>query len=105
MTSDQQPSHEKLIEFLSSKLPSDIPFDIPTITVDFVLKQLLNHEDGKTVDLDGISPKLLHMGGTALAAPLTKVLNLSINTGIFPNEWKAAKVVPISALHRYTVIL
>jgi retron-type reverse transcriptase len=59
------------------------------------LKQLLSLEDGKAVGLDGISPKLLRMGAPAIAAPLTSILNLSISTGIFPEEWKVARVVPI----------
>ncbi len=58
---------------------------------DFVLKQLLNLEDGKAVGLDKISPKLLFI----LASPLTKIFNLLISTGIFPDEWKVARVVPI----------
>ncbi len=35
------------------------------------------------------------MGTTALAAPLTRILNLSINTCIFHDKWKATKVVLI----------
>jgi hypothetical protein len=95
MTSDQQPNYEKLNDFLNSKLPSDALFEIPPVTEDFVLKELLNLKDGKAVGLDGIGPKLLRLGATALATPLTRILNLSLSSGIFPDEWKTAKVVPI----------
>ncbi len=67
---DRQPSHDKLSEFIQSL------------------------EDGKAVGLDGISPKLLHIGATALAPGLIRILNLSINTGFFLEKWKIAKVVP-----------
>ncbi len=46
--------------------------------------------------LDGISPKLLRIGATALAPGLTRILNLSISTGSWPEKWNIAKVVPIN---------
>ena len=95
MTSDQQPSHEKLKDFIESRISEDIHFEIPPVSEEFILKQLSSLDDSKAVGLDGISPKLLRMGAPALAAPLTRLLNLSISTGIFPEEWKTAKVVPI----------
>ena len=45
--------------------------------------------------LDGMSPKLLHLGATAIAPSITWILNLSITTSTFPDDWKVAKVVPI----------
>ncbi len=51
--------------------------------------------DGKAVGLDKISLKLLCIGASALASQLTKIFNLLISTGIFPDEWKVARVVPI----------
>ncbi len=56
---------------------------------------MISLEDGKAVRLDGISPKLLHIGATALAPGLTRILKLSITTALFPEKWKIAKVVPI----------
>ncbi len=40
-----------------------------------VLKQLLNLKDGKAIYMDSISPKLLHLGAPALAAPQTRILD------------------------------
>ncbi len=73
----------------------DTEFEIPDITEDFVLKQLLNLKDGKAVSMDGIPPKLLHLGAPALATPLTRILNISLSSGIMPDEWKTSRVVPI----------
>ncbi len=95
MTTDRQPSDDKLSEFLQSKLAYETFFDIPALNEDFVLKRLTSLEDGKAMGLDGISPKLLHVGATALAPGLTRILNLSISTGFFSEKWKIAKVVPI----------
>ena len=53
--------------------------------------------------LDGISPKLLRLGATAIAPSITWILNLSITTSTFPDHWKVGKVVAIykqgSVLH------
>ncbi len=52
-------------------------------------------EDGKAVGLDGLPPRLLRLAAPAIAAPLTMIFNMLITSGIFPDEWKTAKVVPI----------
>ena len=44
---------------------------------------------------DGVSQECLLLGGEVLAAPLTKIINNSITSGIFPTGWKEAIVVPI----------
>ncbi len=85
ITSDEQPSNEKLIDFIQSRLSNDTQFEIPDIIEDFVVKQLLNLKDGKAVGMGGITHK---------AALLTRILNLS-SFGIMPDEWKTSKVVPI----------
>ncbi len=95
MATDRQLSHDTLSELLQSKLSHETFFDIPPVTDDFVLKRLTSFEDGKAMRLDGISPKLLRIGATALAPGLTRILNLSLSTGIFPEKWKITKVVPI----------
>ena len=59
------------------------------------LKHLQSLTDGKAVGLDGLSPRLLRTAASVISVPLTKLINLSISTGIFPDEWKMAKVVPL----------
>ena len=44
---------------------------------------------------DGLSMKLLKQFKTALIIPITSVINQSINTGIFPDKLKIAKVIPL----------
>ncbi len=65
------------------------------ISVSVSLKELLSLEDGKAVGLDGLPPRLLRLAAPAIAAPLTRIFNMSITSGILPDEWKTAKVVPI----------
>ena len=52
---------------------------------------LLNKARG----LDGISAKLLKEVGSIISASLTYIINRSLTTGIFPNDWNAAGVTPI----------
>ena len=49
----------------------------------------------KSKGSDDISQECLILGLEALAAPLTEIINNSINTGIVPEQWKEAIVVPI----------
>ena len=44
---------------------------------------------------DEISQECLLLGVHALAAPLTKLINQPITTGIVPDSWKEAVVSPI----------
>ena len=45
--------------------------------------------------LDGISSKLIKIIEPAIIKPLTLLINQVLNTGIFPDELKIAKVIPI----------
>ena len=49
----------------------------------------------KAGDVYGISPKLVKLAGTSLAYNLSIIYNLSIETGIFPQLLKRAKVIPV----------
>ncbi len=64
------------------------------MTKDFVQKQLTGLATNKATGLDGVGPKLLKMAAPVIAEPITRILNLSITTVIFPNIWKTAKVTP-----------
>ena len=45
--------------------------------------------------IDGISPKLAKSTNILIAEPLSYIANLSFRTGIFPDNMKIAKVIPI----------
>jgi hypothetical protein len=51
--------------------------------------------DSKATGLDGFSIKTLKQSAPAIIASITKICNLSIETGIFPDKWKEAKVIPL----------
>ena len=49
----------------------------------------------KATRLDGIPGKLLKMAASILSPSLTQIFNKSLFKGIYPNDWKMAKVLPI----------
>ena len=49
----------------------------------------------KATGLDKISSKLLRVCPDLIADSLCSIFNRSINTGIFREEWKCSKVVPL----------
>lgn len=64
-------------------------------TNDIVLKLLNSLPLNKASGLDGISCHLLREAAPIVAPSLTYIIKFSITTGIFPDEWKLARVSPI----------
>jgi hypothetical protein len=62
-------------------------------------KQLTKHvkklNKKKSSGLDGLSQENLLLGAKHLIAPLTTIVNQSIEEGEFPNDWKEAAVTPV----------
>lgn len=65
------------------------------IDYDFVEKQINKINVNKATGIDGISVKMLKIGKPALLQPITKLVNKSIATSIFPDALKKAQVVPL----------
>ncbi len=49
----------------------------------------------KSSGSDGLTQEQLVLGAKALAAPLTRLINSSITSGVFPEAWKEAIITPI----------
>ena len=58
-------------------------------------KQLCDLKTNKAKGLDNISPLFLKIAAPVIAQPLCHVLNCSVQSGIFPSQWKLAKVTPL----------
>ena len=70
-------------------------FSLKAPTVSTVRHLLENIDVRKATGLDGVSNQLLKFAAHIVAPTLTEIFTTSINTGIFPTEWKIAKVTPI----------
>ena len=73
----------------------NLQFSLKTVSVRKVETVMKKMAKKKSKGKDGISQECLLLGQEALAAPLTVIINESIETGVFPKEWKEAIVVPI----------
>lgn len=62
---------------------------------DVIMKSLKKLDITKSAGPDNIHPILLVNCANALSLPLSILYNRSLETGIFPDTWKIARVVPI----------
>ena len=84
-----------LLHTIKHSHSNNLPFVIPEITNVFVSNQLANLPQNKSIGLDNINSKILKIAAPFISSHLTRIINLSLNTGIFPTAWKSAKVIPI----------
>ena len=84
---------DPLLAFINSKLPAGTNFSIPSVTVSYVKKSLkeMDHKKAR----DQINTNLIHKTAEVVAEPLCKLINCSIETGMFPDLWKHARVLPL----------
>lgn len=81
-------------DYLSS-LKNSQCLTIPVIESDTILNKLKSLNICKGAGPDGIPPFFIAACASALVIPLKIIYNTSLTTGIFPAEWKKAKVVPV----------
>ena len=65
---------------------------VSVIEVTQVLKKL---KLKKTARNDDLPPGLLKDSAAVISAPLTHIINLSFRSGVFPFDWKIAKILPL----------
>ena len=70
-------------------------FHFADITIDSVSKRLQKLNVSKATGMDGIPANILKLTSTLIAPSITFIFNLSIRTGIYIDEWKLARVIPI----------
>ena len=68
---------------------------LEAITMEEVLKEVSNFKNKQSSGHDGITMNLVKNCINEIIDPLTYVFNLSLETGIFPDNFKIGKVIPI----------
>ena len=61
------------------------------VTPEAVASKINNMKENKSPGVDGISPKILKETVEQISTPLAHVLNMSLQEGIVPLEWKEFK--------------
>lgn len=75
--------------------PTDKTFSFRTPSVSTVCRLLGELNERKATGLDKIPCKLLKMANSIVGPSLTGIFERSITTGLYPNEWKLARVTPV----------
>ena len=70
-------------------------FRLQPVTENIVYNIMTKMSPNKATGLDEIPSKLLIDAAPAIVQSVTKIINQSIKTSIFPSQWKFAKVTPI----------
>ena len=73
----------------------DRVFSFERIKVQEVVTSVKGIDGGKATGLDNIPCKQLKIVADDVAPSLTCIFNRSLLTGIYPSDWKLAKVTPI----------
>ena len=71
-------------------------FEFNTVSVDKVLHSFLTLSSSKATGsgIDKIPIKILKLSANIIAPSMTKLFNYSVLNGVFPYDWKIAKVIP-----------
>lgn len=81
---------------------SDAQFTLHQITNDELRVYVNSLRGGSAPGYDGISANFLKNNFNAFCKPLLHIINLSLKTGIFPEVFKIAKVIPIYKSNDFT---
>jgi len=109
LTSSDQETVEVLGQYFKDMFTTEDIKDIPVETesksdwsdtnvdfsVDSIIKKLQKLPTDKSPGPDGIHNLLLHNCAAEVAEPLSLIFKASFESGILPQEWKSANVVPI----------
>ena len=60
-----------------------------------VLKALNKLKSTKATGLDDVPPSMIKDASQYIAAPLAYIINLSLSSGMYPAQWKNAKIIPV----------
>lgn len=82
-------------DFLRNMKNNSLPLTAPVIGSENLLDKLKSLDLRKGPGPDGIPPIFIYKCAPALVSPLTRIFNKSLSSGIFPDLWKKAKVIPI----------
>ena len=87
------PKNKSFRSFLTKRVNCKFTFkNVDHDTVDSIINEL---SPKSSYGFDGISTKLLKHIKNALLIPITSIINQMLNTGIFPDKLKIAKVTPV----------
>ena len=88
-------SHDEDDQVNNFCVSNSCKFNFYCISDDYVFDQIWNFSNNKSPGLDDIDVKLFKTAAPIVCKSLAYICNLSLATGVFPSDWKNAKVVPV----------
>lgn len=88
-------NQDESVNFCDYLNPAEKRFAIQPTTTSKVFHLLSKLSETKATGLDNISSKLVKISTSVISVSITAIFNTAISTGIFPDEWKLARVTPI----------
>ena len=85
----------KVLNFVNNKISQNTQFDIPPVKINALLQDLLHLDINKSTGTDNIGSMILKVSAPFNVSPLTYIFNRIMDSGIYPNILKNAKVSPI----------
>ena len=74
---------------------TDKEFNFEYVPKTFIERELRSLNRNKATGIDNLYAGLLRYVASVIAAPLSFLINLSLQTGIVPSNWKVAQVIPL----------
>ena len=75
--------------------PGKKSFVFTPVSENDVFKIINSLKNTKSVGVDKISVYVLKLCAVEIANSITKLINFSLSSGEFPNQWKSSKIIPI----------
>ena len=99
-------SHDfsRLLNFVAAKLNGDSKFKIPAMTINRVCEALKSLKTCKSTGKDNISAIFLKIAAPVIAPSIAKIINMSLETAVFPTRWKTTKVIPLYKMVSVTML-
>lgn len=82
-------------DYVVSSVPDSVAFDFGGVSLNEVRDAINSLKNSDSKDIYGLSVNILKLIKNEIISPLTKLINLSIQTCIFPDELKLAAVLPL----------
>ena len=93
-TNDSQPS-QYTTSYHNSNSTVDATFHFHHINAEDIALALSNIKVNNSTGLDKIPAKVLKLSADIIAPSLSYIFNLSLATGIYIDDWKLARVIPV----------
>ncbi|MCU7800963.1 MAG: reverse transcriptase family protein [gamma proteobacterium symbiont of Lucinoma myriamae] len=85
----------RLKNYIDILIPNDVIFRIPDMKLPDLISIIKTIDVTKATGLDGLSPKILKLSAEVVGPILLKLINISFQSGQFPDILKLAKLLPI----------